>query len=350
MDFQFQNKDITGILTILPSNEVKFEEGMEFYNFPPEKSLKLKEVMGYNTRRIFSEKACVSDIAVFGMRYLSERGLDNVDALIVVTQSPDYFMPSTSSVIHGKLGLKQDMICMDINQGCAGYIVGLFQSFMLLDQPSINKVALINADILSKKVSKYDRNSNPLIGDAVSITIVEKSHPKTIYGNIKTDGSKHEALMIPAGGFKQPSNTFTAQLRKDESGNLRTLDDLVMKGDEVFSFVMSEVPPMIEELISGVGKDQVDYFMFHQPNRFMLQKLADKLEIPYEKMPMDIVERYGNSSGVSIPTAICHTLGERLTKESYLMCLAGFGVGLTWGSIVMGIGNLNFNKIIYGEF
>lgn len=350
MDFQFKNKAITGILTILPSNEVKFEEEIKFYNFPQEKSLKLKEIMGYNTRRIFSEKACVSDIAVFGMRYLSEKGLNNIDALIVVTQSPDYFMPSTSSVIHGRLGLSQDVFCMDINQGCAGYIVGLFQAFMLLDQPSINKVALINADILSKKVSKYDRNSNPLIGDAVSITIVEKSHPKTIYGNIKADGSRHEALMIPAGGFKRPSNTFTSILKKDESGNLRSDDNLVMKGDEVFSFVMSEIPAMIEELLSGVGKDRVDYFMFHQPNRFMLQKLADKLSIPYEKMPMDIVEKFGNSSGVSIPTAICQSLGERLEKESFLICLAGFGVGLTWGSLLMRIGNLNFNKIIYGEF
>lgn len=352
MNLTFQNKSITGILTVLPAKEVKFEDEMEQYNFSAAKSLKLKMAMGYNKHRIAETGVTISDLCVYGLNHLFEHELlrtDEIDALILVTQSPEYFMPPTSNVIQGKLGLKQDMICMDINQGCAGYEVGLYQAFMLLEQEELKKVVLLNADLLSQKVSKRDRNSNPLIGDGASITIVEKSEkPNTIFANIKMDGTAFDALIIPAGGFKTPSTTATAEMQEDAAGNFRSLDNLVMKGDDVFNFVQREVPPMIEELLAkaGVEKQSVDYFMFHQPNKFMLNKLADKLEVPRDKMPSNIVENFGNASGVSIPTAITFNLGERLLNESLLICMAGFGVGLTWASLLIRLENLKFNKII----
>ena len=352
MNLTFKNKTITGILTILPKKEVKFEDEMENYNFSVAKSLKLKMAMGYNKHRIVEEEVNISDLCIFGLNHLFENELlkkEEIDALILVTQSPEYFMPPTSNVIQGKLGLKQDMICMDINQGCAGFEIGLYQAFMLLEQAEIKKVVLLNADLLSQKVSKRDRNSNPLIGDGASITIIEKSEiANTIYANVKMDGSAFDALIIPAGGFKTPSTTETGEMVEDAAGNFRSLNNLVMKGDDVFNFVQREVPPMIEDLLAqaGVDKHTVDYYMFHQPNKFMLNKLADKLEVPREKMPSNIVENFGNASGVSIPTAITFNLGERLTQKSLLVCLAGFGVGLTWSSILLRLEYLSFNKII----
>jgi 3-oxoacyl-[acyl-carrier-protein] synthase-3 len=352
MNLTFHNRSIKGILTILPAKEIKFEDEMESYNFSTAKSLKLKMAMGYNKHRIAEDGVTISDLCVYGLNHLFEKELlkkDEIDALILVTQSPEYFMPPTSNLIQGKLELKQDMICMDINQGCAGFEIGLFQAFMLLEQDEINKVVLLNADLLSQKVSKRDRNSNPLIGDGASITIIEKSKkPNTIYANIKMDGTAFDALIIPAGGFKTPSTPETSEMVEDSAGNFRSLNNLVMKGDDVFNFVQREVPPMIEDLLgrAGVNKQAVDFYMFHQPNKFMLNKLADKLEVPREKMPSNIVENFGNASGVSIPTAITFNLGERLTKESLLICLAGFGVGLTWASLLIEMGNLDFNKII----
>jgi len=352
MNLTFRNKKITGILTVLPAKEVKFEDEMENYNFSAAKSLKLKMAMGYNTHRIVENGVTVSDLCVYGLNYLFEKGLlkkEEIDALILVTQSPEYFMPPTSNVIQGKLGLKQDMICLDINQGCAGFEIGLFQAFMFLEQEEINKVVLLNADLISQKVSKRDRNSNPLVGDGASVTIVEKSEKEnTIFANVKMDGTAFDALIIPAGGFKTPSTPETAEMHEDASGNFRSLDNLVMKGDDVFNFVQREVPPMIEQLLEKANftKEDVDYYMFHQPNKFMLNKLADKLCVPREKMPSNIVENFGNASGVSIPTAITFNLGARLTRESFLMCLAGFGVGLTWASILMRVENLAFNEII----
>jgi len=351
MNLAFQNKKITGILTILPANEVKFESEMGNYNFSEAKSLKLKTTMGYNTRRVVKDGVCVSDLCIHGLQHLFDKNLlqkDEIDALVLVTQTPDYFMPPTSNIIQGHFGLKEDMICMDINQGCSGYLIGIFQSFMLLEQAAIHKVVLLNADVLSRKVSRRDRNSNPLVGDAASITILEKSDVSvTVQANIKMDGKSATALHIPAGGMKLPSSSETALMQEDGAGNFRSQDNLVMKGDEVFNFVQTAVPPMIESLLqqAGVTKEDIDYFMFHQPNKFMLQKLADKIGVSREKLPADIVENFGNGSGVSIPTAICYKLGNRLTTGHHSICMAGFGVGLTWASMVIQLANLRFCEI-----
>jgi 3-oxoacyl-[acyl-carrier-protein] synthase III len=352
MNLKFFNKRITGILTILPENEVTFEEEMSNYNFPEAKSMKLKLAMGYNTHRIVKGEVCVSDLCVFGLEWLFANNhlrKDEIDALLLITQSPDHFMPPTSNIIQGRLGLKRDMICLDINQGCAAFEIGLIEAFMLLEQESVNKVVLLNADVLSRKVSKRDRNSNPLIGDGASVTIVEKStESSTIWANIKMDGTQSDVLMIPAGGFRMPSTPETAVQVEDINGNFRSKDNLVMKGDEVFNFVQVEVPPMIRDLMSFAGSDPeaVDYFMFHQPNKFMLQKLADKIGIPREKMPSNIVEHFGNASGVTVPTTVCFNLGEKLETGSYLLCFAGFGVGTTWSSILIRTGPVKFCKII----
>jgi 3-oxoacyl-[acyl-carrier-protein] synthase-3 len=353
MNLKFHNKKITGILTVLPENEIKFEDEIDNYNFSRGQSMKLKLIMGYNKRRIVKAGTTVSDMCIYGMNYLFENNLLNkndIDAMILVTQSPDHFMPPTSNIIHGKLDLKQDMICMDINQGCAGYVVGLNQAFFLLEQDEVKKVVLLNAEILSRKVSKKDRNNNPQIGDGASITIIEKDpSSKPIFGSVKLDGKGADVLIIPAGGFKMPSTQKTAELKEDSAGNVRSLDHLMMKGDDVFNFVQREIPPMVEDLLNKASckKDDVDYYMFHQPNKFMLKKLADKLGIPYGKMPNNIVENFGNSSGVTIPAAITYNLGQQLLKESFLICMAGFGVGLNWASLLITLEKLTFCEIIY---
>ena len=352
MDLRFKNKKISGILTILPKRIVPFEEEMGDYNFPEKKSLRLKKVMGYNTHRIAAAGQCSSDFCIHGLQYLFDNGQlekDGIDAMILVTQSPDYYMPPTSNLIQGHFNMKHDMICLDINQGCAGFEIGLIQAFMLLEQETINRVVLLNADVLSPKVSKHDRNSRPLMGDAASVTIVDScNYGDDILCSVKMDGTGALAINIPAGGFRTPASEATAVLHEDEAGNMRALDNLVMQGDDVFNFVQREVPPMIKHLLESaeIGVEDVDWFMFHQPNKFMLNKLADAIGVPYDKMPSNIVENFGNASGVTVPTCITYNLGDSLKEGSCKMCMAGFGVGLTWSSILMNLGNLSFNKII----
>ncbi|MDR5829792.1 ketoacyl-ACP synthase III [Caballeronia sp. LP006] len=352
MNLFFKGKRISSLLTVVPAREQSFVEDMKRFDFPEARSRKLMQVMGYDKHRLVDADTCVSDLAVFGLEQLFARKViarDEIDALVLVTQTPDYLMPPTSSIVQGRLGLKQDIFCMDINQGCAGFVVGLIQAFMLLEQPNIRRVALVNADVMSRRTSPRDRNSYPLVGDAASIAIVESAAPdRVVHANLKMDGTRHAALMIPAGGMRMPCSPATAELRDEGDHNFRALDHLKMEGSEVFTFVQTEVPPMITALMNQAETtiDEIDWFLFHQPNRFMLQKLADKIGIPYDKLPMNVVEKYGNSSGVTIPMATVENLREVLTQHEALVCLAGFGVGLTWGSMLMRLGPLDVCEMV----
>ena len=309
---------------------------------------RMKEVMGYGEHRIATPETCVSDMAVFGAEQLFARGLaekDEIGALLLVTDSPDYFLPPTSNVIQGRLGLSEDVYCLDMTQGCSGYIVGLLQSFQLLEHMERKKVLLIVGTVLSRKVSPKDRKTYPLAGDAVSVSIVENyDDASEIYAEMQMDGTRADALMIPAGGYRMPCSPETAIEHEDEDGNIRCLDNIVMKGGEVFNFMQVDVPPLIEDILRTASKtkDEIDWFLFHQPNKFMVDKLADALEIPHEKLPSNIVSHFGNASGATIPTNICFNLADNILEKSFDVCLAGFGVGLAWGAIVMKLGPLRF--------
>lgn len=348
MKHVFQNKKITGMLTVLPNKECCFDDEMDNYDFPRHQTMRLKKLMGFDKHRVVSDKTTVSDLCIFGIEHLLESGYlkkDDVNGLILVTQSPDYYMPPTSNVIQGALGLNKDIVCMDINQGCCGFLLGLMQAFMLLDLNGINKVILLNADVLSRKVSIKDRNSYPLSGDAATITIVENSaEHKSIPFHLYMDGTRSDTLIIPAGGFRMLSDERTKVLTDAGDGNKRSMNHLRMDGAEVFSFVQQEIPPLIEEIraFANLTDPEIDYYLFHQPNRFMLEKLCARMCVDKKKMPMNIVEQYGNSSGCTIPVNITHNLGDELLKNQYKCCLSAFGSGLTWGAMVMDLGTFDF--------
>ena len=348
MNLTFHGKRISGILAVLPAREISFLEEIKNYPFPEARSRKLMEVMGYDKRRVVEPGVCFSDLATFGLQSLFERGLlrpEEIDALLVVTHSPDFILPGTSHVIQGRLCLKQEMLCLDISQACAGFVIGLAQAFLMLDQESIRKVVLINGDILSQRASPKDRSIYPLIGDAVTITTVERdSAPSVIHAACKMDGTRREALIIPAGGLRLPCSPQTALMEEAGDHNLRALDHLKMDGSAIFNFVQTEVPQLIEDLLAtaGLSATEVDYFLFHQANRFMVQKLAEKLNVPRSKAPDNVTEQFGNSSGATIPLAIVTNLAQRLINAHALTCLAGFGAGLTWSAMVMRMGALRF--------
>jgi 3-oxoacyl-[acyl-carrier-protein] synthase-3 len=352
MNFSFRNKRISGLLTVVPANERSFLQDMKNYNAPEARSLKLMEVMGYDKRRVVADGVCVSDLAVFGLQNLFSRSLlrpEDIDALILTSQTPDHFVPPTTSIIQGRLGLKQDMLCLDINQACAGFVIGLIQSFMLLEQQSVRKVVLLSGDVLSRKVSAKDRNIYPLVGDAVAVTVVERdSTDSSIEAAVRMDGSRANALTIPAGGMRLPCSPETAVLEDVGDNNLRAKDHLFMDGSAIFNFVQTEVPPLINGLFARAGRnlDWADYFLCHQPNRFMLQKLADKMKLPHAKMPNNVVERFGNSGGATIPMALTINISDRLKTGGVNACLAGFGAGLSWAAMLLNLGPLSFCELI----
>jgi 3-oxoacyl-[acyl-carrier-protein] synthase-3 len=352
MNFKFKNKRVSGILTVLAKDEYRFEDEYPRYGLTPENAARYSKQMGLGNHRIARADATASDMCVFGLDHLFENGLlkkEDVSALLFVSQTPDYFLPPTSNVIQGRVGLGHDTYCLDINQGCAGFVIGLIQAFMMLEQESIKKVVLMTVDIGSKHHHPNNRASWPLVGDGAAITVVERSTDENlIYASSQMDGSRGDALMIPAGAFKQQSSAETKVLEETTDGVIRSKEHLHMNGTAVFNFTVNEVPQMVKAILaaSETTPEQVDYFMFHQPNRFILERIASKLKIPTEKMPNDLVAKFGNLSGASVPAVINYYLGDRLLTEKFKLCLAGFGVGLTWASMMLDMGGLTFSKMI----
>lgn len=348
----FSGKRISSLLGILPEAESLFDDEVDNYSFPAKQTMRLKKVMGFNKHRLSKETSTVSDFAVYGLKYMLEKGWirrDEIGAVIVVTLCPDYFVPHISNIVQAECGLNTDVLCMDIAQGCCGFLLGLMEAFMLLEHMADKKVLLINGDVISHKVSKRDRNDYPLIGDAATVTVVENSDSREpIYYEMHADGGRGDALRIPAGAFRMPSTAETAIMTDQGDGNFRCLDNIHMDGSGVFNFVQTEVPPMLEHAFRETGKtvDDVDYFLFHQPNKFMLQKLAEKAGLPIDKLPMNLVENFGNPSGASIPLTAIYNLKDRLLNDKLHCCLSAFGSGLAWGVVFMDLGELDHCELL----
>lgn len=355
METVFKGKKITSMLGILPETIGFFDDEVNNYSFPVKQTMRLKKVMGYNQHRLAKETSTVSDLATYGLNYM----LDNewlkrneIGAIITLTLCPDHFVPHISNIVQAKCGLSTDIICMDTAQGCCGFLLGLMQAFMLLDHLGDKKVILVNGDVLSHKISKQDRNDYPLIGDAATITIVENDESaEDIYYEMHNDGSRGDVLKIPAGGFRMPSTPKTAEMLDQGDGNFRCLDHMHMDGSSVFNFVQTEVPPMLKNAFKKIGKttDDIDWFLFHQPNKFMLQKLAEKVGIPAEKFPMNLVENFGNPSGASIPLTAIYNLKEEMLEKKLQCCLSAFGSGLAWGAAFVDIGLLEHCELVESD-
>lgn len=335
----FQNKRISAIVCVLPEKVVRYEDELEDYPFPVRQSQMLGKMMDYNTRRQCESGDSVSAYAIQGIQRLIDKSVirpEEIDAIVVASSSQDYIMPSVSYLLQGHFNLREDVYCCDIVQQCGGYQFGLMQSFMLMDTFGCKKVLLVTGEMTSKKVGQHDRNARPIIGDAVSVSVIEPAENGAIYADYRNYGQMAEAIMIPAGGLKTPSTPETAIETKDEQGNFRAMDHFYMDGEGVFNFVMTKVPPMITNLMeeSGDTIDSIDYYMFHQPNKYMVDRLADELEIPSYKCFGNIVGIYGNASTATIPLNICHNIAEQAISHSLRLCLSGFGGGLTCNAII----------------
>ncbi|GHV66190.1 3-oxoacyl-ACP synthase [Bacteroidia bacterium] len=349
----FKNKRISSIITVMPQQEVFFKDEMHNYSFPESQNMRLAKVMGFNKKRLGEKYDTVSDYAVFGIQQLLDANAlktEEVGAIVVVTTTPDHLIPPTSTIIQGRFDFSAETICQDISQGCAGYIVGLTQAFTLLEMLDDKKVLLVTGDFLSQKIAVRDRGSRPIVGDAVSVSIVENTKEENnSYCMIRNDGANAFAVYIPAGGTRLPSSPETAVEEMDVFNNYRAKDHLLMKGDLVFNFIINEVPIMMEELLvyARLTKDDIHYYMCHQSSKLTLQKLADRMDVPREKMPNNIIENFGNSSSASIPVAITYNIADAMTSVNNLkIMLVGFGIGLTWGAIILDMGKMDYCKMV----
>lgn len=344
---KFSGMKIGGVLSVLPETEYDYDE--ETKAFATLQTRRLKKIMGFGKRRAAKETTTTADLCLAGVRHLLESGKlqkEEIGALLVLSITPDYYMPQMSNIIQGELGLPHDIVCMDISQACAAYVLGVFQGFLLLEHlPEGKKVVMCTGDVLCRKNPAWPLTEPSFGGDAATVSVLERDAAAgDSFFSVYNDGSKREALIIHAGGYRMPRSAETAIPRDTGYGNVRSYNDLWMDGSAVFNFVQKEVPPAIDELLAYAvkSKEEIDWYLFHQPNKFMVDKLAQRMKVDRKKIPSNIVETFGNSSGSCVGVNIAHNLGEKLLHDRYTCCLSGFGGGLAWISAVMELGDMAF--------
>lgn len=344
---------IRGISAVVPAHISYFEDELKFFPFPEKSSRRLGKVMGFKEHRIADPQTTPCDLASYALNYLFYKGYLNkqdMQCLIVVSQQADHPLPGNTKVIHGQLGLSRETHCIDMYENCTGFISGLFSACSLVAGGMLDEVVLVTTDAGSCYANIKDRNTYPIGGDAAGVAVITRSdNPEDkICFSFNHDGSRRSALITPAGGMRMPYSEETAKVFQDEMGNFRSLNNMYMDGTAVFQFVMEEVPPFVDEACAyaEVEKKDIHYHITHQPNRFMLEKLADLMGVSRDILFNNIVENFGNSSPSTIPVNVVFNLGQRLLTEKHPICFSAFGAGLSLAAAICSLGNLEFCDLI----
>jgi 3-oxoacyl-[acyl-carrier-protein] synthase-3 len=343
----FKNVKISGISACVPKN---VENNSELtYLIPPEDIYKTINYIGIKEKRYTDSNTCASDLCLTAAsQLLNEMNIDkkSIDALIFMSQAPDFSVPATAPLLQEKLGLSNSTICFDMNLGCSGYIYGLATSFSFAMLEKINRILFLDGETLTKVVSKKDKVNAPLYGDAGTATLIEKGGSSESYFSLFTDGSGKDAIIIKAGRARYPSSTSNLEETLREDGNIRSDHQLFMNGMEVFNFTLKTVPKNIQEILeySNHKLTDIDYVIFHQVNKFLTDFLARKLNIAQQKV-LYSMDRFGNTSSASIPLTIVVELQEKI-KEKSKVILSGFGAGHSWGSAIIDLVKCHISKLM----
>lgn len=347
---RLKNSKVIGISCVLPDNRLSvYDVGSQYFD---KKDIK-KLVNSVGLEYVYKAKLnqTTSDLGIEACNnliYGIEWDRNEIDGLILVTQTPDYILPSTANILQDKLKLPKGCVALQVNLGCSGYVYGLWLASELISNNTCRKVIVVVGDTMSKTTSNKDK-SVMMISDCVSATAVEhvEGCDESIY-SLYSDGSGAENLIIKDGGFRNPVSENSYVLIEDEDGNCRTNMNLFMDGMAIFLFAIGEVSETLNKFISdfNINIDDVDGIMFHQANRYLISMLAKNANIPLNKVPINI-EKFGNTSGASIPLLICDTLRNDLKKKDLNVVMAGFGVGLSWGFAKLLLHRGTYTDIIF---
>ncbi len=347
--FSISGVRLAGIASAVP----RFEYDNRDYDWitPKERELFIKTV-GVERRRMAPVGLTTSDLCESAAKKLvADLGWEfkDIDLLVFISQSRDHIIPATAGILQHKLGMSKSTIAYDVSLGCSGFVYGLSIVGSQMVTGQIKKALLMVGDVSTHTTSFKDKSTYPLFGDAGSVAAMEydPSDPG-MHFNLQTDGSGYEAIIIPDGGIRNipdPARSF----REEEiaEGIIRRRFDIALDGMAVFQFSLREVGPNVKEVLDYAGKgiEDIDYFVFHQANRLMNESIRKKMGIASEKFPysMDV---YGNTSSASIPVTMSHALRDILSKGEHSLLLSGFGVGLSWGSVILGTKNMICPEIL----
>jgi len=319
------------------------------YLIPEEEIEKTINSIGIHERRYADPDVCASDLCFKAAKKLiadNEIDLNTIDMLLFLSQTPDYKIPATAPLLQHRLGLPKSVACLDLSLGCSGYVYALSTAYAYASMEGINRVLLLDGETFSKITSPFDKVNTPLYGDAGTATLIEKGNYENSYFELMSDGSGKESVIIPSGGFRNPSDAQNLVVEEKENDNKRSNHQIFMDGMDVFNFALRVVPKGVKEIMSKIGKpmEELDYLLFHQANRFMTDFFVKKLKFDSTKVPYSL-DRFGNTSSASIPLTIVTELSEKMNTDKKIVMI-GFGAGLSWGTVYNVFSDCNVSSLI----
>jgi len=334
-----QNKNISvrGVSACVPR---KIVENSQYPCFEAGEYEKFVASVGIERRRIVDPGTCTSDLCYAAAERLIkelEWEKSEIDVLVFVSHTADYKLPATSCILQNRLGLPVSCMTLDISLGCSGYIHGLKVISSLLSSGGMHKGLLLAGNTQSSYASFEDKSAYPLFADAGTATAIEyDENDNEMFFEFGTDGSGYQSIIVPDGGCRNPVNQESFVVKDYGNGIKRSRLHEGLDGLEVFSFGILRAPQSVNTLLEkfNISKDDIDYFLFHQANKFMVERIRKKLNIPSEKVPYNIRD-FGNTSCATIPLLMVTNLKNELINKRLNLLLCGFGVGLSWGSAVV---------------
>jgi len=337
------NVAIRAVSVAVPEHEIRLEDELEYYDGSMKKAERARAMIGIDRRRIAFPGQTASDLcAAAAVKLFCEvPEAHKADALVFVTQSPDFDFPATACILQDKLGLSQDCASFDVNQGCAGYIYGLWIASNMISSGSCKNVLLLAGDVPYRARDTNNRIISPIFGDGGSATLLSfDSNAENLTFCLKTNGKEFADIIMVAGRSRVPfspineeNNIFFKDII-DNNGSTWRLCETYMDGHAVFNFTMRVIPQHITDFLTrcGVAADDLDYAVLHQANAQIVNTIGRKAGLPKEKTPTAAFSKYGNLSSASIPCALCDLFSSTGSISNRRLLLCGFGVGLAWGS------------------
>jgi len=318
---------IAAVCTCVPTK--RFDNLTDSLEFSEEEVRKVTGMAGVAARRIAGDAVCSSDLCIAAAKRALDRlgwKPDSIDALIMVTQTPDYLLPSTACVVHHRLGLADHCAAFDVGLGCSGYPYGMWLAAMMLQGGGVRRVLLLHGETPTRFSDQSDRSVSLLFGDAGSATALEATGltESAWYYALHSDGSGYNSMIIESGGFR------------DRFGTDQRKHCVYMNGALIFNFTIKRVPALIDETLTsaGITSNDIDFFIFHQSNQFIMKHLCSKQSLSAEKVPI-ILKEFGNTGGASIPLTLTEGKLIRPQDRALRLMLLGYGVGLSWGSALV---------------
>lgn len=329
---------IAGITTTVENNCITQSQliNIQKNQFEKKKLKNSSNIIGVKKNFFTSKKTTTVDLCLDSAKRLIKNlkwKNKDIDLLVFVTQTPDFLMPSCSSIVHDKLNLKKDCVSFDINLGCSGYVYGLWNIYKIMENGSYKKGLLLVGDTISKTVNSKDYVNKLLFGDAGTSTAIEKKSNKKSYFVLGSDGKGRNDLILDNSGFRKKK--FKPEFKMD--------------GKNVFHFAINNVPLMVNKLLKKSLNEikNISYFIYHQANKYMIESISRELGIRKQQLLYSIPD-YGNTSSASIPLTICNNFTK--IKSSKKIFILGFGAGFSYAGAILDLKNSKISKIAKKKF